>query len=121
MIFRKLYYGRPVRYALYAFTETFWTKQFSWKVTIVWIVSEYEWNLMAEWLKLPAKCPVEHFDEKLIFGETSYFWWGIHTEAKNIFGIIGKKLAGLSIKHSSSPMEHVEEKVVYLKKFWGFQ
>ena len=73
MIFRKMYYGRPVRNALYALTETFWRKQTFWKVRIVRIVSEYERNSRAGWLKLPSKCPVERFDEKPIFGETSYF------------------------------------------------
>ena len=75
---------------------------------------------MAEWLKLPSKCPVERFDEKPISGETTYFWWGIHTLGKTLPGFYEKKMAGLSKEHSSFPMEHVEEKVVYLKKFWGF-
>ena len=86
MIFRRMHYGKPVRNAVYAFTETFWRKRFFWKVTIVWIVSEYEWHLMAECLKLPSKCPVEHFDEKLFFGETSFFWWGVHTLGKIFLG-----------------------------------
>ena len=79
MIFRTMDYGRPVRNAVYAFRETFWRKQFVWKVRIVWIVSEYERNLIAGLLKLPSKRPVERFDEKPIFGKTSYFWWGIHS------------------------------------------
>ena len=86
MIFRTMDYGRPVRNAVYAFRETFWRKQFFWKVRIVWIVSEYERNLIAGLLKLPSKRPVERFDEKLIFGKTSYFWWGIHTVGKTFLG-----------------------------------
>ena len=86
MIFRRMDYGKPVRNAVNAFTETFWRKRFFWKVTIVWIVSEYERNLMAGWLKLPSKLPVEGFDKKLIFGETSYFWWGVHTLGKTFLG-----------------------------------
>ena len=82
MSFRRVDYGKPVKNAVYAFTETFLRKRFFWKVTIVWIVSEYDRNLMAEWLKLPSRCPVELFDEKLIFAETSYFWWGVHTLGK---------------------------------------
>ena len=79
-------YSRPVRNALYAFTETFWRKQFFWKVTIVWIASEYERKLMPGWIKLPSKCPVERFDEKHFFGESSYFWWGFHTSGKTFLG-----------------------------------
>ena len=90
MIFRKMYYGRPVRNALYALTETFWRKQFFWKVRIVWIVSEYERNLMAGGLKLASNCPVERFDEKPIFGETSYLWWGIHTLGKTFLTFYGR-------------------------------
>ena len=91
MIFRKMYYGRLVRNAIYAFTETFWRKQVFWKVRIVWIVSDYEQNLMAGWLKLPSKCPVERFDKKPIFGETSYFWWCIHTLGKTFLGFYDRK------------------------------
>ena len=84
MIFRTMDYGRPVRNAVYAFREIFWRKQFFWKVRIVWIVSDYEQNLIAGLIKLHSKCPVEHFDEKLISGKTSYSWWGIHTVGKTI-------------------------------------
>ena len=45
---------------------------------------------MAGWLKLPSKCPVERFDKKPIFGETSYFWWGIHTLWKTLPGFYKK-------------------------------
>ena len=91
MIFRTMDYGRPVRNAVYAFRETFWRKQFVWKVRIVWIVSEYERKLVAGRLKLPSKCPVERFDIKPISGETSYFWWGIHTLGKTLPGCYEKK------------------------------
>ena len=82
MTFRRMDYGKPVRNAVYAFTETFWRKQIFWKVRIVSIDSDYERNLMAGWLKLPSKCPVERFDQKLVFVETSCFWWCIHTLGK---------------------------------------
>ena len=121
LIFGDTSYSRPVRNALYAFTETFWRKQFFWKVRIVWIVSEYERNLMAERLKLPSRCPVELFDEKLIFGETSYFWWGVHTLGKTFLGFYEKDWQDCPNRILRLRWNMLRKKVVYLKKFWDFQ
>ena len=66
--------------------ETSWRKPFFWKVRVVWIVSKYERKLIARLLKLPSKCPMERFDEKLFFGKTSFFWWGFHTLGKTFLG-----------------------------------
>ena len=72
----------------------------------------------AELSELRYTSPEERFEEKFIYREISDLCFNALSEIFS--GILPAKIAGFSTEHSSSAVEHLEEKALKLKIFYVF-
>ena len=81
------------------------------RILIIRIVSEFEPKLSSWMVTTDFTCPVERCEEKLSFLEKSIICYRFHTLKKINKRHLQTTLAGFSNYHSSSPVQHFEQKV----------